>query len=233
MSIHSTSIPRFSSIDFLRGLAIFLMVIYHFIFDLNFFGIYSIPLDYLPIVLFRTFIGFLFISISGYCASFPWALKNFYGRGISLCVIALLISIVTFIYPHDSYIKFGVIHFLAICTLLSPFLLRFRSLLPLFALGCIFVGTYLWFNTYSIENLFWLGIVSPAYSALDHYPLLPWLGVFSLGLYLGSLNSRLAAKYASSLRFGPLEWLGRNSLLIYLVHQPVLIGLLLLFFNLF
>lgn len=224
---------RLVAIDDLRGIAIILMVVYHFLFDLNYLGIAPIPLGNPFIIIFQRSIGILFIGIAGISIALSEQ-KNTKGwihharRGLFLTGIALLITAVTWVYPHDGFIQFGIIHLMAASVLLAPLFFRLKTANVLIGLLVGIAGLLTPFVSTTNPFLFWLGLITPEYYALDHYPLLPWFGVFLIGMGLA-----FSKEFRQAVQQFPMQWhrevfswLGKKSLAIYLIHQPLLIGLL-------
>lgn len=221
---------RIGMVDAIRGIAILMMVAYHIIFDLHYLDIADIDLHWLPILLFQRATGSLFIMIAGVSMVLSES-RNKEGywrhlrRAVILGAVAACITIATWIYPHERYITFGIIHFLAASTLIAPLFFRFGRLNVALALIAITAGLVLNGIYTDSHLLFPLGLINPDYTALDYYPLLPWFGVVLLGIYAGQrlfLEKKMDAQVPAWLTF-----LGRNSLSIYLIHQPVLIGIML------
>lgn len=233
---------RIVEVDAIRGIAIVAMVVYHLIFDLDYFGIITIKLYDLPLLLFQRLIGVLFMLLVGVSITLSES-HNREGyarhakRALKLSIVALLITIATWIYPHEGFITFGIIHSIALATFLAPFFFRFRQINVLIGLAIISAGLYV--NTIQTDShyFFWLGLTYPGYAALDYYPIMPWFGVVLIGLYAGQIffpNGRSAIRIAASpLLLNTFAALGRNSLAIYLVHQPVLVGIILTYKMLF
>jgi len=224
---------RIVEIDAARGAAIVLMVVYHIFFDLNYFGLVGVDLDSLTWVVFQRIIGISFVLIAGISLVLSES-RNREGylhhakRGMKLAGVAVLITLATWLYPHDGFIQFGIIHMLALSTLIAPFFLRFGKLNLVF--GVIIIAAGLYATTLSTEShlFFWLGINDPGYHALDHYPMLPWFGVILIGMAIGQsiewTKEIARVDYARKGYAGLLSFLGRNSLAIYLLHQPMLVG---------
>ncbi|MFH0737219.1 MAG: heparan-alpha-glucosaminide N-acetyltransferase [Candidatus Micrarchaeota archaeon] len=229
---------RITEVDALRGIAILMMVAYHIIFDLEFLGIADIGLFSLPLVLFQRAIGSLFIMLAGVSVILSESANregfiHHAKRAAFLGVVALAITLATWIYPHDAFITFGIIHFLALSILIAPFFLRFGRSNAAFGLLVIFLG--FWASGLETDNglLFWLGLIRADYYALDFYPMLPWFGVFLIGMAIGkTVFPRGEAIWKGPLIQGKaadaLAYAGRNSLIIYLAHQPILVGLMLI-----
>ncbi len=222
-------------VDCLRGIAIVLMVAFHFIFDLNYLSFISINLEsgfwfFFPRAIGATFLFVVGVSLvlsdrhdketknEGYVRHFK--------RGLFLAGVAALITIATWIYPHEGFITFGIIHLIALSMFIAPLFLRFGKLNVLLGLIIIVFGIFLSGMQTDSHYLFWLGITFPGYTALDYYPLLPWFGFVLIGIGGGQIlldRIRLGKSKISD----ALALLGKNSLAIYIVHQLVLFGALL------
>jgi uncharacterized membrane protein len=246
--VKKTSSERFWEIDFLRGIAILMMVMYHFLFDLTYFNIYATDLYALPVLLFLYPIGTLFLLLVGISLTLSYSrVKHtmsrqqlqlkFFKRGTWIFCLGLIITLVTWIYPHDGFILFGVLHCIGLSIILAYTLIRFP--IPSLVLGilCIIIGVFLQTTiTTSFSWLLWLGLTPAQFYTLDYFPLLPWFGVVLLGVFLGN------SLYQNNKRIFPLQdhssfilvrgmcFLGRYSLIIYLLHQLIIVGMLYLLF---
>ena len=221
-------------LDAFRGLCILGMVIVHFIFDLTelFEIIHWDTPDLFSLVL--NWGGMLFVLLSGICATLG---SHSIRRGIIVFFCGMLCTTVTagmyLLDMAESYIiiRFGVLHCLGICMILWSLFKK----LPTWALaviGAVLIALGLWLqNVYvGTDLLFPLGLVSTKFSSSDYFPLLPNLGYFLLGSVLGrtlyrSKQSLLPAVNTQNPIFRFLVFCGRQSLLIYLLHQPILSGL--------
>lgn len=211
--------------DFLRGFALLLMIYFHLIYSLKEFGDY--PINYASGINFYVgrLSGTLFIVISGISSLLA---KNNYKRGWKLLGFAMLISIATHLYNLDYGIKFGILHFLGISMLLSPILIKInKRCLFLLGTAIILIGISLGGMTISTDYLFPLGIRSPGFSSADYYPLFPWVGVFIYGIAWGKLlYNRRRSILPFSMDDHIITRIGRRTLPVYLMHQPVILIML-------
>ncbi len=246
-----TSRPRYYLLDELRGIAIILMVIFHaFVLLADVFYTETGRALYFGMRPVQPFIAGTFILICGICCRFS---RSNGKRGLRLLGAALLVTLATWattLFGLDMVITFGVLHFLAVAVLLFTLLDRPLERLPLLqiivftALFVASVGPYyaqrpgfgagdraLHFPETALFPLYVLGFPSGSLYSADYFPLIPWLFLFFAGTALGIYGraGRFPAWFAKS-RIPPLQWLGRHSLLIYLLHQPVLMGLMALVF---
>ncbi|MCX2727636.1 heparan-alpha-glucosaminide N-acetyltransferase [Thermomicrobium sp. 4228-Ro] len=231
---------RFWEIDALRGVAFLLMVVYHAAFDLAAFGGWPIAVTVGGWRLFADFIASLFLFVSGVSLVLAHDRlgrdreryrRHLLRRFSRLAGAALLVTIVTWFLSPADVVLFGILHLILVSNLLSLALLRLREWNVLVAGGALLLGS--WFASLPGNRwLFWLGLVPEGYRSFDFRPLFPWMAVVLLGVALASWF------YAGGVRRWPfpeaptlpgsrvLIWLGRHSLLLYLVHQPILIACL-------
>ena len=213
---------RIWEIDFARGVCIILVIIGHIIYDLNYYFNFPLSLDFPLIKIIAYLVVTIFIVLCAISSSFS---NSNLKRGFKLLAVAVLITIVSYIYSPNFFIKFGIIHLLSINIILYPV---FRKLpdYALIATGSVIIAIGIFFSqiTTDFSFLFPLGIKNLSFSSLDYFPLFPWSGVFLLGIYF----SRIFYKDRKSIfewskNNKTIFWFGRHSLWIYLAHQPVLI----------
>lgn len=235
---------RFWELDAGRGAALLLMLLYHGLYNLKHFGNYpGLPLDNLFWHLFQRgtasfFILLLGVSLglsrdrarggtAGGAGLFPKYLK----RGLYIFAWGLVITLVTRPLLGEGYIVFGILHLAGLSVILAyPFLARPYLGLPagilLIAAGPLASNTRVGFPW-----LLWLGLRPEAFYTADYFPLVPWFGLVLLGiaggraLYPGHSRGFPLGDRSHLAPVRGLCFLGRNSLLFYLLHQPLLLGL--------
>ena len=226
---------RIWELDALRGLCILGMVIVHFVYDLV--ELYAlVPMAYPKWFAFvKDWGGVLFLLLSGTCATLG---SGHTRRGLLVFACGMVCTAVTLgmyllgFSGKEIIIYFGVLHCLGVCMLLWG---GFRKL-PTWALGVLgaaLTAAGLWLRTryVSFPWLIVLGFAPDWFASSDYFPLLPNLGFFLLGAVLGRTvyrqkTTRLPKVNAErpALRF--LTLCGRHSLGIYLLHQPILAGIM-------
>ena len=216
---------RIDELDSLRATALVMMLVLNFVTDLNHFGIMNTETGDQWWWLARIAAS-LFVGISGVSYFLAHRLEYDFtktsGRTKRLIFWAFVITIITYIFEPSAYVRFGVLHLLALASIVAFPVAR----KPEFALG---IGLILLIIPLSSNsNLVWLGLRETGFIAVDYFPLNPWLGIFFIGL---ALASRIYPEGKPLTRIQwPEKWLwfGRNTLTIYVIHQPILIGLLIL-----
>jgi uncharacterized membrane protein len=235
--------PRIWEIDFLRGLAIILVIGYHLLYDLgDYVGIprflgWSTNLSTVAWTIAQHFFAGLFVLLSGTSSTLT---RSNIRRGLRLLVVALALTLGTYLiavwlhfFDPAETIIFGILHCLAVSMLLyggvfkkipaaanalcGAAVIGLAALLPILKKALVIRSNW----------LIPLGLPSPSFSSLDYFPLIPWFGVFLIGAALGrtvyaSRRSLLPWRLPSTF----VNFAGRYSLWIYLAHQPVIVGVL-------
>lgn len=227
--IHKSTPGRIEIIDALRGLAILLMVVCHLAYDLVAEGI--IPYNWLnnpPIDVLRMAFALLFIVICGVSCSFSHSNLR---RGLLICAAALVVTGATYLFDPTEYVKFGILHLLGVSVLIyaaaRPVLDRIPAAVTLSLAPVLCAVTWpLMYQRFDVKWLWWLGIMPRHFVSSDYYPLLPYFFAFLFGTALGPIiKARKFPKWFYEFRCAPLAFCGRNTLWIYLIHQPLCIGL--------
>ena len=241
------SSERFWEIDLLRGIAIILMISYHIIFDLNYFRIYATDMYSLPVLLFLYPIGTTFLLLMGISLtlSYSRAQKNltkkqlqlkFLKRGLRVFCLGLIITLVTWVYLKEGFIIFGILHCIGISIILTYPLIKYRSGNLVIGVILILLGVLLRTMRFDFSYLLWLGFIPSRFYTLDYFPLLPWFGVVLIGVFMGNTlykdNERKfkLKDVSKNIVISFMCFLGRHSLIIYLLHQLIIVGIIYLIF---
>lgn len=236
-------IARFWEVDLLRGIAIVLMVLYHFVSDLDYFEVYEVnPTTGFPLAVARTTVT-LFLLLVGLSLTLSHSRARLLGqegrffrrllrKSAWIMILALGISVVSYLFVGRCFIVFGVLHMISLSLLLAYPFLRIRR--ANFIIGLLFISAGIYLQNIDIDSLWllWLGLAPQDFCSLDYVPLLPWFGVVLIGMGLGGVlypdySRRIKLPDLSgNLLVRMLTTLGQNSLAIYLIHQPIMIGIL-------
>ncbi len=237
---------RFWEIDAMRGAAIILMILFHAAFDLRYAGLYELNAGWVFWYLLPRMIATIFIVLVGISATLSYnrskkdAVARFTKRGLLIFSFGMAISLATYVFFTEGTILFGILHFIGISSIISiPFLTKvcsanlaretdvsreMRRKNILIGLFVIISGFYLQTMTFDFPWLLWLGFMPSNFYTYDYFPIFPWFGFILLGIYLGNrfyTNGKRAFRI-NDRPDGLLTFFGRNSLIIYLIHQPLL-----------
>ncbi|MDD4353577.1 MAG: heparan-alpha-glucosaminide N-acetyltransferase [Candidatus Nanoarchaeia archaeon] len=212
---------RFWEIDFFRGIAVIMMIIFHSLFYINYFDFAKLELYSGFIGRFQMIIPLIFLTVSGISSKLQARFVNkkaVFLRGLKVLGLGLIITLITWlIFPKD-FVFFGILHCIGTCILLSYFIKNEKIALIL-GLIVLFISSSV--NSYN-TNYKYVSIVGLRYAQLntfDYYPLIPWLGVFLIGYYLGSkfiINKK--SKINNNKLINAVCFFGKNSLKIYFIH---------------
>lgn len=229
----ATGSQRIPGVDAMRGFALCLMFVYHFAFDLRFYRVIAADFEHDPFWLgFRALIVTAFMALVGLSlvlADRAGATRaHFFKRVAVIVACALAASVGSWLLFPRSFIYFGILHCIAVASVLAwPLVRRPRTA---FAFGCaVIVAGVAWSHpAFDARALSWLGFTTMKPATEDYVPVAPWAGVVLVGIALGHALARGGFRALARLAAAPtpLRWLGRHSLAVYMVHQPVLLGLL-------
>lgn len=225
---------RFWEVDFSRGIAIILMIIFNWSFTLNYFNIFTFQ-SWAYWFLFPRLIASMFLFIAGVSLILSRNRSVFHvKRGLKIFSLGLLITLATWLLFPQEFIVFGILHLIGTSIILAIPLLKFKKLNLFLAFIVIVLGIVLQNMRFDFTWLLWLGFIPQDFRTLDYFPLLPWFGIVLFGIFFGNLlypKGKRNFRIKDLSRFSPVRFLsliGRNSLIIYLTHQPALILLLLI-----
>jgi uncharacterized membrane protein len=221
---------RVQTIDLIRGVDIILMVLFNYSVTLRYFGLIDHTPNFLYWSIFPVFIASVFIFLSGVAAyiSFENRKKDFHKRyfirGFKLLILAAFVTLFTYLVVPEGTVYFGILHFFAASSFLVPFFIKYHKLNPIAGLLIILSGICLQMKDFNFSHLIWLGFMTRDFSTFDYFPLLPWLGVLLIGIFSGkSIIQRTGHIKFKSKFAGKFIFLGKNSLTVYLIHQPLLV----------
>jgi len=235
---HIAASQRWDAIDVARGIAIAAMIVYHFSWDLSFLQL--IATNILQVPAWRWFargIAGSFLMLAGFGLALAHAQGfrrlPFLKRLMKVGGAALAVTVATYFAFPESYIFFGILHCIAVSSVLALPFLRLHPALVLIAAAFCLAAPWL-FTSPALDApwLDWLGLGAAEPLTNDYVPIFPWFGLVLIGVAGGRLL--LAQREALSLArwradnplYRMLVWAGRKSLPIYLTHQIVLLGVL-------
>ncbi|MDR3586448.1 MAG: heparan-alpha-glucosaminide N-acetyltransferase [Desulfosporosinus sp.] len=216
-----SSSQRYGEIDVLRAVAIVLMVLFHFVYDLKEFA--GVGIDYQSLFWFTEgkTAALLFIFISGLSSGFS---RSPVKRGLKVLFFGMVITVVTYLVMKDEYVRFGILHFLGVTMILYPLLARLssRTLWGLAGFSAV-LGFWLKAQVVATSLLLPFGLMYNGFGSIDYYPVFPYLAVTLLGIlaYRYFYAQRTEPLFALQLNSNLIKWVSRNSLAIYLIHQPI------------
>lgn len=234
---------RSQKLDALRGMAILLMVAFH----ANYLLVHIFENMLLDIsslfwfLIWRIAVG-VFLLVSGAVFFLSERNRDFrevvvraFKRSGMLAIVAAAISISTFFFAPDYFIVFGIIHFFAVSSLLLPIFMRFWTLNIVLGILVVYVGTIFSAVLVQDTHLYILGLRSTDFRSGDYYPIFPWFGVVLFGYGITKwLHDKGALWSIVGGAFIGCDWLallGRHSLLVYILHVPILYGIFSIIFG--
>lgn len=240
---------RYHLLDSLRAFALLNMIAYHAMYDIVY--IFGVRINW-----YMTDIGdawqkticYTFILLSGFC----WQLGSHkLKRSLIVLSGSVIITVATQIFMPSQVVKFGVLSLLGSCMLLTiPFDYVYKKINPFIGFvlmillymtfenvnhGGIGIGST-WFtlprNLYVNDLSAYLGFTPFNFTSSDYFPLLPWMFLYHAGYFLFGIFKKLdLLKHLAMPEIKPLEWIGRHSLIIYMLHQPIIYGALWVIFE--
>lgn len=232
---------RFWEIDLVRTIALLGLLTFHTREVLYYFELIHNPL--------RTGVWFwirlvncgLFVFPAGMALTIAYSkgkrMSSFMLRGLKLFGLGMAITLLSLLVVPEEYVRFGILHFFGIAFILAPFFLRFRYLNLILGAALLAIGLYMLGQGIFVDSPWLLWLVPYDFRAvtLDYWPLVPWFGLFLLGMFAGKMlypdgNRGFNIPEISNPVASAVMLLGRHPLLIYLVHLPILVGVILALF---
>ncbi|MCK5019794.1 MAG: DUF1624 domain-containing protein [Candidatus Peribacteraceae bacterium] len=196
----------------MRTIAIVMMIVFHFIYDLNEFTNITINIKSEGMEIFKIITASLFLFVAGISTNFS---KNQFKRALIVIGAGIIITLTTYIYNPNTFIRFGILHCIGVGMLILIPLNKLKELNILLGLFILMIPIQF----------------PPPHTTLDYYPLLPWLAVMLIGFGIGHylfVRKNIFQKKSYSKSLSNLTFLGRHTLLIYMIHQPIIIGVLMI-----
>jgi uncharacterized membrane protein len=229
---------RYKNLDAIRGLALSWMIAFHANYLLeNVFGIWVFHFSDIFWFTLGKLVAILFILVAGISLfvsvqekNFTQILKSNSRRFGMLALIAGGISFVTYTFFYEQRISWGIIHFFALATLFGVVFLRFWILNILLGLWCI--GLWYYLNSISADSILWIPfwLYPPSYFSADYYPLFPWFGYYLIwygsAFWLSNYWIFDSIFTYNIFEFSLFEFMWRHSLLIYVLHVPIIFAVI-------
>lgn len=239
---------RYETLDFIRGFTILNMIAFHILFDLKY--IFGVEIQWFgsDISLWWQTIGcMVFMMISGSLSGSSRLLK----RGFYLLFLGICFSFVTWMFFPEAVIVFGILHFFGVSMIITAVIMPFIKKIPewpgliislalFFVTRLIFLGhIFLPFigkvlvpsDLYKTEFLFFMGFPHKGFISSDYFPLLPWYFSFLAGYFLFKILTKKGDKRYFHFEFKPINYIGKKSLLIYIIHQPIILLICFILFD--
>ena len=230
---HDRTAPeRIAFFDMLRGLVIISMIAFHATYDAAYIYGFHVPWFTDPVIqdVWRATISWTFLALAGWMTSLS---RNNFKRAVVYGIFAFIIWWATSVVSVDTPVSFGIIYCMGFCTLIyalfRPVHERINPVIGLILSLALF--GLLWHiprGTYDVVGFSWLGFPGPGFASGDYYPPIPFLFMYLAGSFAAKLLVKLRpAGYPAWMKRDTipfLSWLGRHSLAIYVIHQPLLIA---------
>lgn len=238
---------RFWEIDSLRGVALLGMLLSNLITDLNYFQFLEIDMSSGFWWWFARIVAGTFIFLVGVSLTLSYSrakekisekeiFLKYVKRGLKIFSWGLAITLVTWIFIPQDFVVFGVLHLIGAAIIISYPFLNKRIYSLIYGIFIMLFGFWLATFTFDFNFLSWLGFIPENFHTVDYFPLFPWFGVVLIGIYFGNRfyenHKRKFAvpKWEKSIPVKGLSFLGKHSLKIYLIHQPVILTILFFLF---
>ncbi|MDK2801767.1 MAG: DUF1624 domain-containing protein [Oscillospiraceae bacterium] len=234
---------RIFLIDQIRGFTLIIMILYHAFYDIIFIFNLDRNFLFLPFInIIPDIIGGTFIFISGFSCQLS---KNNFKRGFITLFLGISITAVTYVFIPQQVITFGILHFLGFSMIIYSILKKFVNRINFFIAFPILI--FLFISTYNISSgligienffsfkvplylsenpfLFPFGFISNTFSSSDYYPVFPWIFIFFFGAHFAKqMLSKTVPKFMYKRPLPILSKISSYSIVIYIIHQPILFG---------
>lgn len=245
--VYKNNSERFIEIDIFRGLAIFLMIIAHIIWDLDYFkiipinnNIYSAFSKTIPLIFFLI-VGLNLIVSKKKIENKTIEEQNRYykkliARGLKIIGFGMILTLGSFLFISEKPVFFGVLHCIGLSIILSVPILKYKNFAFLYSI--LFIILSLIVTQCIVDKPNFLQFIVGLHQTdvwkytVDYFPLLPWFTIIVIGIALGDFlycGDKRAFRLPDLSRYKSLkifQWIGQHSIGIYLLHQPIIGGLI-------
>jgi len=234
-----TKSGRYPLIDVLRGSAIMMMIIFHFSFDLSTFGYanfdfyhssFWLNFQILIVSIFTFVMGMSFQLANNKANNNKTNWNKYFKRLALLGFCAALITISTYFMNGDRFIYFGILHFIFVASLLAiPFVQLYWTNLIL-GISILLANLFIQSTLFNKIYLQWIGLMTYKPATDDYEPVIPWFGMVLIGMFFARwaiINNNIhlfSSWQVKSNVTTALQFAGIHSLIIYMLHQPLLYG---------
>lgn len=233
-----SGVPRFGELDLARGIAVVSMVIFHGCQDYSLLKLgRSLEGDFF--LVWQQATAIFFLALFGVAAYLDYrrhgsgtraGFRRRLRKGALLFGWGMLITFMTFLYLREGFVTFGILHLMGVSSVLLFPLLPFKYLNLAVGTVIIIAGYYLDGLRFNFAWLTWLGLIPAGFNSVDYFPIAPWFGYILIGVFLGHLLYPGGKPRFNLFVGNPMlkfvSFLGRHSLLIYLIHQPLLLAVI-------
>ncbi|WP_168199153.1 heparan-alpha-glucosaminide N-acetyltransferase [Pseudorhodobacter turbinis] len=220
-------------LDMARALAVVGMVVYHFTFDLAMFGYIPAPTPVTGFwAIFARAVAGSFIALAGFglvlahWRGIGW--RRFWRRLGIVAAGAALVSLATWFVMPGQFVFFGILHSIALSSVIGLAFLRLHWVGMLGLAAAVIALPQVWRDViFDAPPLWFVGLSAHVRPSIDFEPFFPWFGAFLIGMAVAKLmlSAGPMARSTPTPAMERVSFIGRHSLVIYLIHQPVLIGL--------
>ncbi|MHC1578529.1 MAG: heparan-alpha-glucosaminide N-acetyltransferase [Dehalococcoidia bacterium] len=233
-----TKHTRFWEIDVLRTNAVLVMIVFHTLYLRDYFGIQHFDLHHLYWLWFAGG-GGTFMFLAGLSLTITYArgksISGFVLRGVKIFGLGMVLTLITLLISRTMYIRFGILHFFGIAFILAPSFVRFRYINLILGAAVMALGIYLLGHRVSVGFPWLLWLIPYNFGTMDYWPMVPWFGLFLLGMFFGKIlypqgNRRFHMPSFNNAILSALTLPGRHPLEIYLAQWPAVIVILLLLY---
>ncbi len=217
---------RYHLLDTLRGIALINMTLYHLFYSMVY--IFNYPIKWFDGELAKFWqqcICWTFILVAGATLNLS---NNQLVRGVKIFFCGLIVTLVTILVTPANRIIFGILSFMGTAIIATHFLMPVfeklnKKIMSVFMFILFLVTKPITNYRFDIKGLFFLGIKSKEFFSTDYFPLIPWLFLFWTGYFLfGIILQNFEAKNFLKLKIPFVSYIGKHTLIIYMLHQPVI-----------